>query len=60
MSRNMKRPYAAPGVIRETEFSADSAILVESLVNNVSEIKSTGQEVENYDFSSDSFNQTWE
>ena len=38
----------------------ESPILAGSVVNNSSEIKTTGQEVVPYDFSNSSFNQVWE
>ncbi len=54
-----KQQFVRPAVLQETILLSESPILAGSLVDNTT-IVSTGQEVENYDFSGDTFNHEWE
>lgn len=56
-----KKKYLAPCVLKTVEVLSEEDILTGSVVTNSTEVKTTGQEVVEYDFSSDpSFNQVWE
>ena len=57
-----KKQFTRPAILQELSLLPDTPILAGSVVDNVT-IVSTGQEVENYDFtpSDDSpFDHTWE
>lgn len=55
-----KKKYLAPCVLKTVEVLSEEDILAGSVVTKDSEIKTTGQEVVEYDFSDTSFNQVWE
>lgn len=55
-----KKKYLAPCVLKTVEVLSEEDILAGSVVTKDSEIKTTGQEVVEYDFSDSSFNQVWE
>ena len=54
-----KKHFVRPAVLQELSLLPDMPILAGSLVDNAT-IVSTGQDVENYDFSGDDFNHEWE
>ena len=54
-----KKQFVRPAVLQELSLLPDMPILAGSLVDNAT-IGSTGQDVENYDFSGDDFNHEWE
>lgn len=51
--------YQTPRVLQDLPLELESEILAGS-VSEKTTVKSTGQEVEEYDFSTTSFNQDWE
>ena len=57
---NRKIAYITPAVIKRVSVELESPVLAGSVVNEHSEIKTTGQEVVTHDFSDSSFNQVWE
>ena len=57
MMKKMK--YTPPAVLRERTIFVEESILVGSFADKT-RIESKGQDVEQYDFSDDSFNHTWE
>ena len=54
-----KKQFVRPAVLQELSLLPDSLILAGSIVDNTT-VVSTGQAVENYNFSSDDFNHQWE
>ena len=61
MFSDMRRKYQGPRIIREVRPEYEEAFLLGSIVDNVSSVESTGQEVQEYNFAEDSqFNHVWE
>lgn len=58
MNKNYKRPL----VLKEVGVEIETSFLLGSIVDNVGAVESTGQEVQEYDFSEagNQFNHTWE
>ena len=54
-----KKQFTRPAVLQELSLLPDSPILAGSVVDNTT-IVSTGQEVEQHDFSGEDFNHNWE
>ena len=54
-----KKQFVMPAVLQELSLLPDMPILAGSLVDNAT-IVSTGQEVEEHDFSGSDFNHDWE
>ena len=54
-----KKQVTRPAVLQELSLLPDSPILAGSVVDNTT-IVSTGQEVEQHDFSGEDFNHNWE
>lgn len=54
-----KKQFVRPAVLQDLSLLPETPILAGSVVDNAT-IVSTGQEVENYDFSGDDFNHNWE
>jgi hypothetical protein len=54
-----KKQFVRPAVLQELSLLPDMPILAGSLVDNAT-IVSTGQEVEEHDFSGSDFNHDWE
>jgi hypothetical protein len=54
-----KRNYLAPRVLQEVSVRVERAFLAASLVDTAV-VTSVGQEVEEYDFTTDEFNHQWE
>ena len=54
-----KRNYLAPRVLQEVSVRVERAFLAASLVDTAV-VTSVGQEVKEYDFTSDDFNHQWE
>ena len=54
-----KKQFTRPAILQELSLLPDSPILAGSVVDNVT-VYSTGQEVENHDFSGEDFNHEWE
>ena len=55
----MKKQFVKPAVLGELALQGDKPILEGSVVDNTT-IVSTGQAVENHDFSGSGFNHQWE
>ena len=56
----MKRiDYTAPCVLRQVSICAETGLMAGSIVDKAS-VTSVGQEVDTYDFSTESFNHEWE
>lgn len=57
----MTKSYERPEVLREVRTETECAFLLASVVDNLGPVESTGQQVEEYDFSTEqSFNHNWE
>ena len=54
-----KKQFVRPAVLQDLSLLPETPILAGSVVDNAT-IVSTGQEVENYDFSVEDFNHNWE
>lgn len=54
-----KKQFTRPAILQELSLLPETPILAGSVVDNVT-VYSTGQEVENHDFSGDVFNHEWE
>lgn len=54
-----KRQFERPAILRELALTGDGPILQGSVADNTV-IVSTGQAVEEHDFSGENFNHTWE
>ena len=54
-----KRNYQAPRVLQEVSVRVERAFLAASLVDTAV-VTSVGQEVEEFDFTTDEFNHQWE
>lgn len=55
-----KEKYVRPVVTDSVELALESAILGASLVNDLNNVKTAGQAVEDVDMSSSGFNTSWE
>ena len=53
-----KKVYKAPVILREVNLQVEGEILAGSVVDTTT-VVSTGQEVEEYDFSQPEFNHDW-
>ena len=53
-----KITYEAPAILREVDLQVEGEILTGSVVDTTT-VVSTGQEVEEYDFSQSDFNHDW-
>ena len=51
--------YQAPRVLNEQHVELESDLLTGSVVKTNTEVKTTGQKVDTYDFSAPQFNQDW-
>ena len=51
--------YQTPVILREVPYQVEGALLAQSIVNQAS-VTSMGQEVNDFDFSTDGFNHTWD
>ena len=61
ISLEMAKSYERPEVIREVRTETECAFLLGSVVDNLAPVESTGQMVQEYDFSAEqSFNHNWE
>ena len=54
-----KQPYKTPLILREVRLQLEGELLTGSVADNI-EVTTMGQEVEEYDFSSDNFNHDWQ
>ena len=54
------RKYSSPAVLKEVPICFETRLLAGSVVTKDTGVKTAGQEVSTYDFSSSSFNQEWE
>ena len=54
-----KQPYKAPAILREVCLQLEEELLVGSVIDKT-DITSVGQTVDEYDFSKEGFNHTWE
>ena len=54
----IKKFYMAPAILREVNLQVEGEILTGSVVDTTT-VVSTGQEVEEYDFSQSDFNHDW-
>ncbi len=54
-----KQPYKAPAILREVRLQLEGELLSGSVVDHI-EVTSMGQDVENIDFSGDTFNHDWQ
>lgn len=60
MKTELKTPYYAPVVLQQVRALLERNLLAgPSVVDNVSQIKSTGQDLETKDFSQSGFNKDW-
>jgi hypothetical protein len=55
-----RKKYSSPAVLKEVPICLKTQVLAGSVVTKDTGVKTTGQEVSTYDFSSSSFNQEWE
>lgn len=58
MASRRNIPYQQPAVLQEFSIEMEAAILAGSVADKTS-VKTTGQEVDTYDFKEDSFNHSW-
>jgi len=58
MMRKIK--FESPAVLKVVHLECESPIMAGSVVTNDTEVKTTGQQVEEYNFSDTQFNQEWE
>ena len=56
----MKEPFVRPAVLAEVRMTPESAFLAGSIIDEITEVATTGQETDDYDFSYDGFNHSWE
>ena len=56
----LKTIYSSPAVVKVVSLAMEGDVLAESVVDTVSDVKTTGQEVETHDFTGSSFNHDWE
>lgn len=56
---NMRKKYTALSIVRR-QVELDAAVLATSVVTLDTEVRTTGQKVEEYNFSEVTFNQVWE
>ena len=59
----MKKRYFAPSLTAQTEVALEKDFLGGSIVDNMSAVETTGQQVDSYDFgmsNGESFNFVWE
>lgn len=54
-----KKAFIHPAILQEVTLLPETAVLTGSVADNTT-IVSTGQAVQEYDFSGDSFNHQWE
>ncbi len=59
-NRNAREFYIAPLVVKVREVELEQSILAGSVVNDISSVRSTGQTVEEFDFTDAGFNSSWE
>ena len=55
----IEKTYKAPAILREVNLQVEGEILTGSVVDTTT-VVSTGQEVEEFDFSDTQFNQDWD
>ena len=53
-----KQQYVAPAILRQTQLSPGVSLLAQSVAPGG--ITSVGQEIDEYDFDSNTFNHVWE
>lgn len=56
----VKQKFMPPAIIRELSMFPEEPVLASSIVDTDITVKSMGQEVENHDFSKETFNHEWE
>lgn len=57
---NKRESYSSPMIIREVKLELSACLLDGSVVTPNTTIRTAGQDVENHDFSTGGFNDTWQ
>ena len=59
MNTKCYKVYESPAILREVALAPQKALLDGSVVDKMN-VTATGQQTQDYDFSSDGFNHNWE